>query len=131
MRIHLHVKSYNDWLPVPDDVEVTPQDVASGRVKPAAGSGHLMRVPVQAETVVEAHITEADIINEVIFAYTDKGKQGLILTRHEISWGKINPLFYVGIGLALLGGGLVTLYKPSPPPPQKAKPAMQSAGVRG
>ena len=50
----------------------------------------------------------------------------LILTRHEIDWGRINALFYVGIALALVGGGLVTLYKPSPPPPNKPKPvAMQ------
>ena len=48
----------------------------------------------------------------------------LILTRHEINFGKINPLFYVGMVLALLGGGLVTLYKPSPPPPGKTRPAV-------
>ena len=54
----------------------------------------------------------------------------LLLTRHEISWNKINPLFYVGIAMALAGGGLVTLYKPSPPPPQKARPAaMQQSGA--
>ena len=40
----------------------------------------------------------------------------LYLTRHEIDWGRINPLFYLGIALALLGGGLVTLYKPAPAP---------------
>lgn len=40
----------------------------------------------------------------------------LVLTRHEINWGRINPLFYVGMALALLGGGLVTLYKPAAPP---------------
>lgn len=62
----------------------------------------------------------APVINAIV---------SLILTRHEISWGKINPLFFVGIALALLGGGLVTLYKPSPPPPQKARPAAaQQAG---
>ena len=64
----------------------------------------------------------APVINAIV---------SLILTRHEISWGKINPLFYVGIGLALLGGGLVTFYKPSPTPPQKARPAVQPAGIGG
>jgi hypothetical protein len=48
----------------------------------------------------------------------------LVLTRHEIDWSRINPLFYAGIALALAGGGLVTLYKPSPPPPGKSKSAM-------
>jgi hypothetical protein len=56
----------------------------------------------------------------------------LVLTRHEINWGRINPLFYVGIALALLGGGLVTLYKPSPPPSGAKSPlsqAQQQAGA--
>jgi hypothetical protein len=62
----------------------------------------------------------APVINAVV---------ALILTRHELDWGKINPLFYVGMALALAGGGLVTLYKPTPPP-AKAKPtAVQQAGV--
>ena len=39
---------------------------------------------------------------------------GLYLTRNEINWSKVNPVFYLGIALALVGGGLVTLYKPSP-----------------
>ena len=54
----------------------------------------------------------APVINAVL---------SLILTRHEIDWGRISPLFYIGIALALVGGGLVTLYKPSPPPPGRAK----------
>jgi hypothetical protein len=44
----------------------------------------------------------------------------LVITRHEISWAKINPLFYVGMALALAGGGLVTLYKPAAPPRKNA-----------
>ena len=40
----------------------------------------------------------------------------LYLTRTEINWGRVNPLFYLGIALALAGGGLVTLYKPAAPP---------------
>lgn len=51
----------------------------------------------------------------------------LYLTRHEINWGKVNPVFYVGIALALLGGGLVTLYKPAPAP--KPKPALAQSGA--
>ena len=47
----------------------------------------------------------------------------LIITRHEVNWGKISPLFYLGMVLALAGGGLVTFFKPSPPPPGKPKPA--------
>src|SRR6266496_202487 len=47
----------------------------------------------------------------------------LWIARHELQWGRIHPLFYLGIALALGGGGLVTLFKPSPPPPAKAGPA--------
>jgi len=41
------------------------------------------------------------------------------LVRHEIDWGKVNPLFYIGMILALVGGGLVTLHKPNPTPRPK------------
>jgi hypothetical protein len=64
----------------------------------------------------------APVINAVV---------SLVLTRHEINWNGISPLFYVGIALALAGGGLVTLYKPSPPPPGKAKMAMEAPAGGG
>jgi drug/metabolite transporter (DMT)-like permease len=48
----------------------------------------------------------------------------LYISRHEIDFGKVNPLFYAGIALALVGGGLVTLYKPTPAP---KKPVAQAA----
>ena len=83
MRIDIHVRAYNDWQPVPEGLKVTEQDVASGRAKPATNGGHVMRVPIAEETVVHAQITEAEIIAQIVHAYVDKGKQGLILTRHE------------------------------------------------
>ena len=48
------------------------------------------------------------------------------LVRHEIDWGKVNPLFYIGMILALVGGGLVTLHKPNPTPRPK-QAAVQTA----
>lgn len=51
----------------------------------------------------------------------------LWLARADIDWSHINPLFYVGIVLALAGGGLVTLYKPNPHPPAKAAAAAAEA----
>src|SRR5881296_569259 len=47
----------------------------------------------------------APVINALVALY---------LTRHEVDWGRVNPLFYVGIALALAGGGLVTWFKPAP-----------------
>lgn len=60
----------------------------------------------------------APVINALVSLY---------LTRHDINWGRVNPIFYLGILLALLGGGLVTLYKPVPDP--KAAPARAAAGT--
>jgi len=54
----------------------------------------------------------------------------LLMTRQELEWGKIHPLFYLGIALALGGGGLVTLFKPSPAPAAKTAPvAVRQANV--
>lgn len=59
----------------------------------------------------------APVINALVSLY---------ISRHEIDFGKVNPLFYVGIALALVGGGLVTLYKPTPAP---KKPAAQASAA--
>lgn len=60
----------------------------------------------------------APVINALVSLY---------LVRAELNWGQVNPLFYLGIALALAGGGLVTLYKPAPAP---KKPALtQPAGI--
>jgi hypothetical protein len=58
----------------------------------------------------------APVINALVSLY---------LVRTEVNWGQVNPLFYLGIALALVGGGLVTLYKPAPAPkkPALAQPA--------
>ncbi|MEY2410714.1 MAG: hypothetical protein QOF48_3384 [Verrucomicrobiota bacterium] len=59
----------------------------------------------------------APVINALVALY---------LTRHEVDWGGVSPLFYLGILLALAGGGLVTLYKPAPSakgPPGSHPPA--------
>jgi drug/metabolite transporter (DMT)-like permease len=47
----------------------------------------------------------------------------ILITRRELQGATVHPLFYVGLALALGGGGLVTLFKPSPPPSAKAAPA--------
>ncbi len=40
----------------------------------------------------------------------------LWIYRHEIDFGQVNPVFYLGIVLAVAGGGLVTKFKPNPLP---------------
>lgn len=51
----------------------------------------------------------------------------LWLARKDIDWGHVNPMFYVGIVLALVGAGMVTLYKPNPHPPTAAVNAVKDA----
>lgn len=54
----------------------------------------------------------------------------LWLFRHEIDFSGVNPVFYLGIILAVVGGGLVTRYKPNPAPkkPVVTRPAGVSPG---
>lgn len=44
----------------------------------------------------------------------------LWLFRHEIDFSKVNPAFYLGIALAVVGGGLVMKFKPNPAPRKPA-----------
>lgn len=83
MRIVIHVKNHNSWEPVPRDVVVTPEDVAAGKVRPAAAGGFLMKIPRAGETHVECQLTESTLIGQIIRSYTDKNKQAIILTRSE------------------------------------------------
>ena len=56
----------------------------------------------------------------------------LWLFRHEIDFSKVSPLFYLGILLAVAGGGMVTMYKPAPAPKKAAvsKPAPATTAAR-
>ena len=42
-------------------------------------------------------------------------------------WGSVHPLFWVGLICAVCGGGLVTKFKPGPPPPKKVAPTAAAA----
>jgi hypothetical protein len=44
----------------------------------------------------------------------------LIITPPAGGLLKVSPFFWLGMVLAVAGGGLVTLYKPAPTPPKKA-----------
>lgn len=47
----------------------------------------------------------------------------IIIHPPEGGIASIKPMFFVGILLAAIGGGLVTFYKPPPAPPHKSKPS--------
>jgi hypothetical protein len=70
MRVVVHHHSYYDWEPVPPDVRVTPEDLASGHAKPdARGMGFLMRVTKKAPpegTHTLVTVREDDIIHKMM-----------------------------------------------------------------
>lgn len=78
MRIVIDVSKFYDWLPVPEDTEVTHKDINSRRVKPALGGGWLMRVEVNQATYTEVGIGEDAIITEMIVS---KMRDRVTLTR--------------------------------------------------
>jgi hypothetical protein len=51
----------------------------------------------------------------------------LWLMRAQIDFSKVNPLFYVGIAMAVTGGALVTYTKPNPAPKKPAAAAAVAA----
>lgn len=53
----------------------------------------------------------------------------LWLYRHDIDFSRVNPAFYLGIVLAVAGGGLVMKYKPNPIPrkPAASQPAVPAS----
>ena len=53
----------------------------------------------------------------------------LYLFRNEIDFAKVNPVFYLGIVLAVAGGGMVTKYKPNPAPKKPAAQAQAAAAA--
>ena len=66
MRITVDVSAYYDWESVPDDVVVTEKDHKSGRVKPAANGGFLMKVKKVRNTYTTVHMSEATILARII-----------------------------------------------------------------
>jgi drug/metabolite transporter (DMT)-like permease len=69
-------------------------------------------------TVMSIVFGGAPVINALV---------SLWLFRHEIDFGKVNPMFYLGMLLAVAGGGLVTLYKPVAAPKKAPVTASVSA----
>jgi hypothetical protein len=69
MRVVIEHSAHFDWDPVPPDVKVTEQDIAAGRVKPAArGSGHTMAVLRQVPSHTTVSIAERDVVQKIIHA---------------------------------------------------------------
>lgn len=67
MRVIIEVSQFHDWVPCPPDVKVTPQDIASGAVKPSArGDGHDMKVVRKQASHTTIAIAESTIIARII-----------------------------------------------------------------
>jgi len=74
-------KSY-DWVPVPEDTEVTKADIAADRVRPAANGGWRMRITKPLSTQMMVTIPEEQIIAKIIHEKC-RPEGGRTLTRKE------------------------------------------------
>ncbi len=68
MRVVVQVSAHYDWERVPADVEVTPADIKSSRVKPSANGGYTMKVVRKPEegSWTLACISEEAIVQRII-----------------------------------------------------------------
>lgn len=84
MRIVAHLTKFYDWEPVPADVKVTQQDIASGKVKPDAAGAWKMKVTKEpvGGTTGEIMVPEEQIIAKVIHDRT-RPEGGRVLSRKE------------------------------------------------
>lgn len=86
MNITVHVNGYYDWVPVPADTKVTPEDIRAKRVKPASGPSangtipYLMRVSRKGVTHTSITLPEHQIAEMII---QEMIKEKTALTRHE------------------------------------------------
>jgi hypothetical protein len=63
----------------------------------------------------------APVVNAVV---------ALWISRKDVDWNNVSPLFYIGIILALVGGGLVTLKKPASAPHGAPKVASSATAAK-
>jgi hypothetical protein len=84
MHIAVKVSKFYDWEPVPVGVPVTPQDIASEKVKPNAAGGYLMKVTKSPPggTVTTVQMPEEQVIAKIIHEKC-RPEGGRTLTRTE------------------------------------------------
>lgn len=89
MHVVAHLSKFYDWVPVPEDVKVTPADIAAERVRPAANGGYRMRVTKKGPTYLTVHLSEEQICAKIIHEKC-RPEGGRVLTRKQAI------AFYVG-----------------------------------
>jgi hypothetical protein len=84
MHIVVKLSKFYDWEPVPVGVPVTPQDIASEKVKPNAAGGYLMKVTKSPPggTFTTVHLPEEQVIAKIIHEKC-RPEGGRTLTRTE------------------------------------------------
>jgi hypothetical protein len=87
MQVVFHLSKFYDWVPVPANVTVTPEDIADGKVMPNRdGSGYRARVVKSPPggTHNFTAISEEHIVQRSIGERTDVRLSGRLLTRKEV-----------------------------------------------
>jgi hypothetical protein len=82
MRVDVTLAKFYDWLPPPEDVDVTRADLASGRVRPAANGGYVMRVIRQGPSPMTMFLPEDESIGKIIHERC-RPEGGRVLTRKQ------------------------------------------------
>jgi hypothetical protein len=67
MRVGIPVSAFYDQAPVPDDVDVTASDIASGKVKPGKSGGFTARVTRKMPSYCTVLVAESELIERLIF----------------------------------------------------------------
>lgn len=86
MHVVLHLTKFYDWEPIPRDVTVTPQDIASGKVKPGRDGGMMARVvkvPAGGTTPLTCSINEATLIAKIVQEKADPKRAGRTFSRKQ------------------------------------------------
>lgn len=88
MRIVIHLTKFYDWVPVPQNVVIDPNDIASGKVMPGRDGGYRVRVvklPPAGKATTErtCHVSEALIVQKMVHEKCDAKRAGRSFSRRE------------------------------------------------
>lgn len=91
MRVTIHLSSFYEWVDVPDDVKVTPEDIQAGIVRPMINNKpgdppkYQMQITIKAETHNGTTIKESDIFEKIVQAYQPQGGSRHLSRREAVA----------------------------------------------
>lgn len=84
MIVTVHLSASYDWVPVPDDVQITDEDRKSGKVKPGANGKWTMKGLRHGKTHWKVGVSEGDLVGQILHEIIDRpGKRKLGLLNRK------------------------------------------------